>query len=596
MADFQVRHRPNRRTWKSVIRLNQQIASARRLTIAFYSMTNVGVLITITVSQYLSLNFESTGNNLPDIAFHRLLIAAVLVLYAGCGDARKTTSKAPVLEAVPPPVAVVAVEPAVPDLVSIEGLRPQVEAFCGDCHVMPRPQSFVKQDWPREVGQGYMLYRVSGRVDLQIPKQDDVVRYYVEQAPDRLQMPPSITGNPPSRVRFQPLEITRQPTLNDARRVPCVSHLTWADIGFGSGPAIFYCDLGTGSLNAYWPGSDAPSIKRIASLRQPVHLEPCDLDNDGNQDWVVADLGEFMAADSDLGSVIWLRRVPNKDEFENVVLAAGLGRVADVRPGDFDADGDTDLIVAEFGWRKTGKIFMLVNQGLQANEKPKFIRQDIDNRHGAIHLPTVDLNGDGRLDFVALISQEFEAVAAFINNGQGGFDTINIWAAPDPTYGSSGIKLVDVDNDGDMDVLYCNGDSFDHGPKPYHSVQWLENQGEFPFVHHPISELPGVLAVDAGDYDDDGDIDFVAAALLPPLINQELSKTGVESLVLFEQVSPGQFQRTWIEQSQCHHGSIASGDFDGDGKVDLAVSNFFRDNETGQPDFLIWWNKGSTGK
>jgi hypothetical protein len=481
-------------------------------------------------------------------------------------------------------------------LAFVNRLQPEVEAFCGNCHATPRPESFIKDDWPRETAQGYMFYRRSGRSDLKIPDQDEVARYFVELSPERLSMPRSITGNPPSRMRFQPNTVARTPTAPNVGRTPCITNLKWADIGLGDGPSLLYCDVATGSVNSYWPNRKDREIQRLATLYQPVHVEPCDLDNDGKKDLIVADLGEFLAADSDLGRVVWLRRSADSDQFETVVLQDGLGRVADVRPGDFDADGDTDLIVAEFGWRETGSVFLLDNQGPESGSKPTFVRKEIDPRHGSIHVPTVDLNGDGRLDFLALISQEFEKVEAYINNGKGGFDAFTIWAAPDPTYGSSGIKLVDVDKDGDIDVLYCNGDSFDHGPKPYHSVQWLENRGEFPFVHHPISEMPGVLAIDAADYDSDGDVDFVATAMLPPTINQELGKSGIESLVLFEQISPGKFERTWIESAQCNHGAIESGDFDNDGLLDIAVGNFFRANEVDKPDFTIWRNEGKAGQ
>ena len=72
---------------------------------------------------------------------------------------------------------------------------------------------------------------------------------------------------------------------------------------------------------------------------------------------------------------------------------------------------DVDLIVAEFGWRKTGRILLLENPG-NIGTTPEFRMHELDSRHGAIHVPAADLNGDGRLDFVALISQEHETVVA----------------------------------------------------------------------------------------------------------------------------------------------------------------------------------------
>ena len=55
---------------------------------------------------------------------------------------------------------------------------------------------------------------------------------------------------------------------------------------------------------------------------------------------------------------MWLRGGAEDDE-SVVVLLDGLGRVADVQPADFDRDGDLDLVVAEFGWRETGRLLML---------------------------------------------------------------------------------------------------------------------------------------------------------------------------------------------------------------------------------------------
>ena len=107
----------------------------------------------------------------------------------------------------------------------------------------------------------------------------------------------------------------------------------------------------------------------------------------------------------------------------------------------------------------------------------------LDRRTGAIHVPIADLNKDGKPDFVALLAQEHESVVAFINTGQGlTFERRRpIYAAPHPNWGSSGIELVDLDKDGDLDVLYTHGDTFDDFVlKPYHGIQWLENTGHAP--------------------------------------------------------------------------------------------------------------------
>ncbi len=479
-------------------------------------------------------------------------------------------------------------------LVFVEQMRPQVDAFCGDCHVTPKPGNIDRGRWPREVLQGFEFYRVSGRHDLHPPSVEDVTKYFVSQAPETLTMPASIVGNPFSATHFEPSNIFKPISQTVTAQLPCVSFLKWMNLESSGGKSLVYCDLGTGTIYAYQPQAPGAVPKPIAVLFQPAKFAPCDLNGDERTDLVVADLGEFAPADSDLGRIVWLKRRESGDQFDSVVLQDGLGRVADVSPADFDGDGDIDILVAEFGWRKTGRILMLENQGAIENEEPKFELKVLDNRHGAMELPVVDLNGDGQLDFVVLFSQEFEVVEAFINRGHGEFEKQVLFRADDPTYGSARIELADVDGDGDQDVVYANGDTFDTGSKPYHSVQWLENQGAFPFQHHHITFMPGVLAIKLADFDNDGDLDIIAGALVPTRLEESLESAGVESFILLEQTSPSQFKRTKLETSDYYHGAIETGDFDGDGRVDIAVGNFLHFNPTlpARHDFTIWKNLG----
>ena len=68
----------------------------------------------------------------------------------------------------------------------VSQVQPQVEAFCGDCHAMPRPASSSRNEWVDEINQGFTLYGESGRSDLQVPPYDDVLKFFQYQAPDEL--------------------------------------------------------------------------------------------------------------------------------------------------------------------------------------------------------------------------------------------------------------------------------------------------------------------------------------------------------------------------------------------------------------------------
>lgn len=468
----------------------------------------------------------------------------------------------------------------------------RITAFCGDCHAMPRAESFPRDRWHHEVRKGYEYYARSRRSDLDPPPIHQTIAYFRSRAPKRL-----VFAEPGEAQTGLSATFTVE-RLNWGRNAdvqPGISYLRWSRLYGDDNPVLLACDMRDGNIAAVDLRDREPHPEVLARLSQPCHAEPCDLDRNGTIDLVVADLGSFCAVDHQRGRVVWLRRQEAGDSFEEVVLASGLGRVADVRPADLDGDGDLDLIGAEFGHYLTGSIFLLRNVAGRG-ERPRFELDEIDPRPGTIHVPLHDFDRDGRLDFMALVSQEFECLDLFVNQGNAQFNPYTIWAAPDLTFGSSGIELVDMDQDGDMDILYTNGDTFDNlYANPSHGVQWLENLGGLQFAYHRLTDMPGAYRALAGDVDLDGDLDVVVVAWLPQQVKPpSLREAPLTSILCLEQTSRGSFARHTLEAGSPHHAALELADFDGDGDLDFATGfhpGLDAARSPSMPHVAVWWNQ-----
>lgn len=470
----------------------------------------------------------------------------------------------------------------------------RIEAFCSDCHAMPRAESFPRDAWYDEVEQGYQIYAKSGRKDLDPPPMGSTVTYFRSRAPERMVLPEPKDAATQLPVTFS----TEQRTLAQNGDIPpAVSHLRWTRLGASDDPILLASDMRHGHILAVDLQKRQVPPRLLARLHNPCHIEPCDLDGDGAIDLVLADLGSFAPGDHDRGRVVWLRRLEGEYSFEEIVLASGLGRVADVRPADLDGDGDLDLIVAEFGHYRTGKIAILRNVASDG-ERPRFELQELDPRPGTIHVPPHDFNDDGLPDFVALVSQEHETVEAFVNQGDARFHSHTVWAAPDLTFGSTGIELVDLDQDGGMDILYSNGDAFDNSfLNPSHGIQWLENLGNFKFDYHRLTDMSGAYSASAGDVDLDGDLDIIAVALLPSRpFPTDVATNETSSILCLEQTQPGIFLRHTLELGSPCHATLEMADFDDDGDLDFVTGSWVMPkgakNAWALPCLTVWWNQG----
>jgi FG-GAP-like repeat len=252
------------------------------------------------------------------------------------------------------------------------------------------------------------------------------------------------------------------------------------------------------------------------------------------------------------------------------VVLENTSRVTDVRVADLNHDGQLDLVLAQFGYDQ-GEVSWLERTGPW-----EFRRHVLLELSGAINVCVADFNGDGQPDVAALLSQQWEEIYYFQNEGRGRFTKNRIWGSTNEDYGSSGISVCDLNRDGRPDILYSNGDGFGPaatpGPRPWHGVQWLENKGDGQFRYHRIGNLPGAYSPVGVDLDRDGAMDVVAVAAYADWNNQN---RNVVSLMWFRNDGTQFFEPRVLARAPKDQITLAAGDFDGLGGPVLATGGFY---------------------
>ncbi len=380
-------------------------------------------------------------------------------------------------------------------------ITPLAARYCSSCHLPPRPGAIIREHWPEIFG--FMGDWIQERkLPYDAAEFQELLDYYVANSPEEFPPPPN--DLPESPLPFQRATLGRPSPVPR----PKITHVNVTDLDRNGRDDVLICDDVAGRVTWLEIAGGKWNETSLAKIDTPVKTHVFDFDGDGHQDIVVAALG-FLSPTDDLIGTAWLLRNRGDQTFESLNLLRNTARVADIKPGDFNGDGKTDFAVAQFGWRETGVISLLEQQTPNT-----FLRREILQIHGAMQLEVVDFDRDGRLDFVVLFAQEHESVVLFRNEGNGEFTDRILVRALHPAFGSSGFELVDLDQDGDLDILHTNGDMMDEIslPKPYHGLRWFENvEGEFQI--RELLRMTGCYHATARDMDGDGDLDIVASSL-----------------------------------------------------------------------------------
>ncbi|MBV9866081.1 MAG: VCBS repeat-containing protein [Abitibacteriaceae bacterium] len=468
-----------------------------------------------------------------------------------------------------------------------EATKAQVAQICGACHANPSPDTFPRSRWKAQVAMGYKFFFESN-LQFDAAPEAAVVKYFENRAPEAIATLTNTDATGKMPVQFQRIGYPEPGNLP----IPSITNVNLVHLYSKTKLDLLACDMRYGYVMVMKPYEKSPQFRVLAKLTAPAHTQVADLDGDGIQDIIVADLGIFWPSDERKGRVIWLKGHAD-GTFTPYTLLSHVGRVADVEMADFNGDGKQDLVVAEFGHHKVGSVTLLENATTDWRH-PIFHPHILDNRTGAIHVPVCDLNGDGKPDFVALISQEHETVVAFLNQGKGQFIKKTIFAGAHPALGSSGIQLVDFNHDGKLDVLYTAGDNMDPHSilRADQGVYWLENQGTYPFKAHFLNAMYGTYRAVAADVDHDGLMDIFAVTFLPAPVFPQRKPLNLDSVVLLKQSAPGKFDRYALEKVSCDHPTCVAGDIYGDGKIDLVIGNINTSKSPMHDAVTIWRNIG----
>ena len=186
------------------------------------------------------------------------------------------------------------------------------------------------------------------------------------------------------------------------------------------------------------------------------------------------------------------------DVQQTISVAADYAR--SVFAADVDGDGDVDVLSAS---SFDDKIAWYENDGNPGT--PGFTAHTISTAANvASSVFAADVDGDGDTDVLSA-SVFDDKIAWYENDGNPGTPGFTAHTISTAANGAYSVFAVDVDGDGDTDVLSAS--SFDD------KIAWYENDGSENFTTYTISNAADrAQSVIAADVDGDGDMDVLSAS------------------------------------------------------------------------------------
>ncbi len=246
------------------------------------------------------------------------------------------------------------------------------------------------------------------------------------------------------------------------------------------------------------------------------------------------------------------------------LLFEELPRPVDMVIGDLSGDEQEDIVICGFG-NQVGRLSWF------RKSENQYVEHILVRKPGAMKVDVLDLDGNGADDILVLFGQGDESLMAFLNDGKGNFQQKQILSF-NALHGSSDYELVDMDVDGDLDLIMTNGDNGDYSQvlKPHHGVRVYINSGDFSFGESYFYPMYGAYQCEVRDFDEDGDQDIFVSSFYPDFTS-DLS----QSLLFLENKGDLSFEPYRIRNANAGRWMVLdAGDLDQDGDQDIMIGAY----------------------